>query len=391
MAQERPFDFIIFGATGFTGKHCVFQAPKLLAGYKWAVAGRSRPKLELMLREIGTELGADLSAVPIVLADVKDAPSVVELAKLCRVLINCCGPYLMYGEPVVQACIETATDYVDVAAEPQFMELMQLKYHANAQERGVYSISACGFDSILCEMGMIFAEENFMRGMIHSTNIYIRVRDKGPLVGAMLNYGTWHSMVHVYSRNTELAEIREQLFKGQSGFGWPEPRVKSRIILRSPVTRNWYVPFANIDQSVAERTQRHFYAAQQKRPIQVHEYYDLGRTCFVAALAVIGAFFLFLMTRFRFGINLLLNYPRLFSLGHVSKEQGPRRDKYTTSEFEHTFHSEGWLEGELLTQAPTHDLVTVVSGTNPAYGATCVCLLLSALTLITERDAVPGR
>lgn len=131
--MSRPFDFIIFGATGFTGKYCVFQAPKLLAGYKWAVAGRSRPKLEAMLKDIGTELGVDLSSTSILLADVANRPSLSKLTSQCRVLINCCGPFVMYGEPVVQACIESATDYVDVAAEPQFMEKMQLEYHAGAE------------------------------------------------------------------------------------------------------------------------------------------------------------------------------------------------------------------------------------------------------------------
>lgn len=386
--HTRPFDFIVFGATGFTGKYCVFHAPKIFSGYKWAVAGRSRTKLDEMLREIGIELGADLSAVPIVLADVKDARSLAHLSQQCRVLINCCGPFLMYGEPVVQACIETVTDYVDVTAEPQFMEAMQLRHHTRAQQQQVYSVSACGFDSLLAEMGMIFAEENFYKGTMHSTSIYITVRDEGPLLGSMLNYGTWHSMVPVFSKKNkkELDEIRKQ----QTPFEWPEPKLKKRIVHRSPVTGNWYVPFANVDQGVAKRTQRHWHDTQKKRPVQMREYYDLGRTWIVPALAVIGASFLYLITRFEFGVKLLLNYPYIFSLGHVSKE-APKREKYSTSHFRHTFHSKGWLHGESMAERPTHELVTVVSGMNPAYGATCVCLLLSALTLATERDAIPGR
>ena len=43
----------------------------------------------------------------------------------------------------------------------QFMELMEEKYHQEAKEAGVFVVSACGFDSIPCDMGVRFAEENF--------------------------------------------------------------------------------------------------------------------------------------------------------------------------------------------------------------------------------------
>ena len=38
---------------------------------------------------------------------------------------------------------------------------MQLMYDKAAREAGVYIISACGFDSIPSEMGLIFAQNNF--------------------------------------------------------------------------------------------------------------------------------------------------------------------------------------------------------------------------------------
>lgn len=38
---------------------------------------------------------------------------------------------------------------------------MQLKYHKEAEEAGVYIISACGFDSIPNDMGVVFLQKNF--------------------------------------------------------------------------------------------------------------------------------------------------------------------------------------------------------------------------------------
>lgn len=388
---SREFDFIIFGASGFTGKYCVLQAPNLFTGYKWAVAGRHRSKLKSMLLEIETELGEDLSTVPVVIADVTDDQSLHKMAQRCRVLINCCGPYLIYGEPVVLACIHSRTDYVDACAEAQFMEKIQLKYHAEARERDVYVVNACGYDSVICEMGLHFSEQQFS-GTLHSAKVYVRIWDEGPLIGATVNYGTWHSMVKVFSENSSLVEIRRELFKDQH-FEFPAPKMSTKIIHKSPVTNKWYVPFANIDQGVSERTQRHFYTTEKKRPIQLREYYCLGRTIIPCLVAVFYATILFLITRFKWGVQLLLDHPEIFSLGNASKS-GANRAKYTTAQFEHTFHCEGWYGDEHEDekgQLPTHDMIMVVQGTNPAYRVTCICLLLSALTLIRERDHIPDR
>jgi hypothetical protein len=38
---------------------------------------------------------------------------------------------------------------------------MQLKYNGEAQKSGVYVISACGFDSIPAEAGVLFAKDKF--------------------------------------------------------------------------------------------------------------------------------------------------------------------------------------------------------------------------------------
>jgi len=55
----RPYELVVFGATGFTGKyiseHVVTSLPSDL---KWAIAGRSRSKLESLRFEL-KQLNAD--------------------------------------------------------------------------------------------------------------------------------------------------------------------------------------------------------------------------------------------------------------------------------------------------------------------------------------------
>lgn len=75
--------------------------------------------------------------------------------------MNCCGPYRFYGEALIKACISAGTHHVDVSGEPQYMELMQLNYDQLAREKGIYIISACGFDSIPADVGTNFVENHF--------------------------------------------------------------------------------------------------------------------------------------------------------------------------------------------------------------------------------------
>lgn len=45
---------------------------------------------------------------------------------------------------------------------------MQLEYHKAAQEKGIYIVSACGFDSVPSDLGVIFLQDNFDGNYIDS-------------------------------------------------------------------------------------------------------------------------------------------------------------------------------------------------------------------------------
>lgn len=165
MEMVNKLHIIVFGASGFTGKHTipyVYQFSKIDGrSLTWGIAGRSEKKLRETLDEVSKKLESDLSKIPVIIADVNDEHSLRKMAEHAEIVINCCGPYRFYGEPVVKACIEAGSNYVDVSGEPEFIEKMQLKYHNSAQEKGIYVISACGFDSIPADMGVIYLQSRF--------------------------------------------------------------------------------------------------------------------------------------------------------------------------------------------------------------------------------------
>ncbi|GBP52605.1 Lipid droplet localized protein [Eumeta japonica] len=156
-------DVVIFGATGFTGKHALMETIRISKSIPltWGIAGRSQRKLQSLIEDVSKKMDENLLSARIIVADVNNQQSLKEMTAQAKVIANCCGPFRLYGEQVVKACIETKTHYVDVSGEPQFMETMQLVYDAAARDAGVYVVSACGFDSVPNDMGVVFLQQNF--------------------------------------------------------------------------------------------------------------------------------------------------------------------------------------------------------------------------------------
>lgn len=78
-----------------------------------------------------------------------------------------------------------------------------------------------------------------------------------------------------------------------------------------------------------------------------------------------------LLTKFSFGRKLLLDYPKLFSLGFFSHE-GPTEETMKNTKFSITFFGQGWPKEESLpepsdqhTTLPSKKLVTRVTASNP--------------------------
>nr|CAD7603121.1 unnamed protein product [Timema genevievae] len=391
--EGSKLDLVVFGATGITGKYTVLQLVELatdVGDLKWGVAGRSQDKLESVLRQISSKTGKDLSKIKIILADVTDLLSLRNMTSQTRVLINTVGPYKLYGEPVVKACIDGGCHYVDVSAEPQFMERMQLEYHEAAKQKNVYIINACGFDCIPVDLGTVFLVNNF-KGDVNSVECYLEVWQKNFMMGSAINYGTWHSAVYLMSEVEELKSIRKKLFPDCGPKMHPTLKHKW-FVHKNKAVGGWSVPFPTADRSVIARSQRYFLQHNKQRPIQLFSYVTFPYLLLALAVWVLGGLLL-LAAKFKAGREFILKHPRLLSGGLVGFD--PSEKAMSNLYFSFTLYGKGWKDKmteptDQHTEKPNRTLVVKVSGNNPAYGATCVALVLSAVTVVQQADKMPA-
>ncbi|XP_061393624.1 saccharopine dehydrogenase-like oxidoreductase [Musca vetustissima] len=271
MSVEK-LDAIIFGATGFTGQVVVEDAVDIFRDFKWGIAGRNESKLKDLLVKVGKRTQQDLSHIPIIVADVSDQKSIENMAKKCKIVLNCCGPYRFYGEVVVKACIDAGTHHVDVSGEPQYFNGMQLKYNDLAQQNGSYIVSTCGFESIPAELGVQYAEKNFP-GTVNSVELYWESKpnyqDKSSK--AILHTGTWESAIYAMQHAKEMLTLEKKVntekIPSLSPKLWMRPYAHQTEGLKS-----YFAPFPVTDRGVVQRSQRLAYAYDKKRPIQFEIY-----------------------------------------------------------------------------------------------------------------------
>ena len=166
MAQgSRQYECIVFGATGYTGKYTAEHiTTHLPADFRWAVAGRSESKLKALVDELKS-MNADRQPPNIEVAQL-DKHDLVNLAKKTKILITTVGPYHLCGTPVMDACAETGTHYLDVSGEVPWVYDMVHKYHETAKKNGAIVIPQNGIESAPTDL-MCWMLVNFIREQLN--------------------------------------------------------------------------------------------------------------------------------------------------------------------------------------------------------------------------------
>jgi short subunit dehydrogenase-like uncharacterized protein len=361
MPSARPFDIVVFGATGYTGgltaEYLARQAP---AGTHWALAGRSREKLEAVRRRL-TAINPACATLELLTADAAEPETLKRVAEATRGVNTTVGPYSQHGEPLVAACAAAGTDYVDLTGEPEFVDSMWLKYHEQAVASGARLIHCCGFDSIPHDLGAYFTVQQLPENVPVRIEGFVRA-------GGTFSAGTYHSAINAFARmrqavkNARDRKAREQRPEGRkigaTGGG----------IRYDKELKTWVVPFPSVDPQVVRRSAA---ALDRYGPDFRYGHYIQVKSLAMVAGLLGGVSTLFALAQ--------LKPTRNWLLSKKSSGEGPTPEQRAKAWFRVRFHGEGGGKR----------VVTEVTGGDPGYGETSKMLAESALCLAF--DNLPKR
>ncbi|MFF4946886.1 saccharopine dehydrogenase family protein [Streptomyces rubiginosohelvolus] len=352
----RPLDVVLFGATGFVGaltaEYLAAHAP---AGLRWALAGRSRTKLE-KLRERLTAIAPRCADLQLLETDADDAEALAELAASTRVVATTVGPYLRYGEKLVAACTEAGTDYADLTGEAEFIDRMYLEHDARARETGARIVHACGFDSVPHDLGAYFTVKQLPEDVPLAVDGFVRTN-------AVFSGGTFASALTAMGRGPQmLAAARERRLH--------EPRVVGRRVSTpagsphfSGETGTWALPLPTVDPTIVGRSAR---ALERYGPDFRYRHFASVKTLPMALGAPVAIGGLVAAAQMA-GV-------REWLMSRYEPGQGPDEERRGRSCFTVRFVGEGG----------GRRVFTEVSGGDPGYGETAKILAESAVCLALD-------
>ena len=191
---ERDLSVVVFGATGVTGRLvAAYLSTRSAEGdLRWAAAGRDPSKVERVIGELGA------SAPEVIAADVEDRESLREMASRTRVVLNLVGPFTIYGEPVIEACIAAGADYVDLTGEIGFIRRMIDAHQDAARAAGVKVVNVSGFEALPPDLAVLLAAETARERWseeLATADVDVEINPPKGRIGAadMLSGGTMQS------------------------------------------------------------------------------------------------------------------------------------------------------------------------------------------------------
>lgn len=132
----RPYEAIIYGAYGYTGKliteECKAKAMNVL------LAGRDRAKLQTL---------SDATDLPFEVCNINDSSGLSSLLRKAKIVIHCAGPFQPTAKQMIEACLVAGTHYLDITGEFTVFEMLA-GYDSRAKEMGILVMPGVGFDVV---------------------------------------------------------------------------------------------------------------------------------------------------------------------------------------------------------------------------------------------------
>ncbi len=360
MNKIKEYDFVVYGATGFTGKLVVEYLVHKYSNnsqIKWALAGRNLEKLESVAVSKNVPEGTGLLEV-----DSNNIASIEEMISKTKCVLTTVGPYQLYGNDIVSACAKSGIDYVDLCGEPGWMHEKINELTETARETGSRIVFSCGFDSIPFDLGVLFLQNEVTRRYGKpSVNVRGRVRE----MNGEFSGGTAASLgatMAALKEKPELFAVLANPFSLSNGFAGPDQPADNKPIFDDKLD-TWVAPFfmAPINTKNVHRSNalmNHMYG----KDFCYNEMWVMGPGDDGKAAA-----------DFISSSNPLSNAPK--------PGEGPSRESRENGNYDILFCGD-------INDESVH--VSVVGDMDPGYGSTSKMIAESAICLVKECEDLNG-
>ena len=128
--------FLLYGANGYTGELIARYAAEY--NLKPILAGRRKEAVEPIANKYN---------LPYLVFDLNDSNFLKDALQKVSLVVHAAGPFEFTAKPMIEACLETQTHYIDINGDIAVFEFLK-KYDAQAKEKGVMIMPGVGFDVV---------------------------------------------------------------------------------------------------------------------------------------------------------------------------------------------------------------------------------------------------
>ena len=372
------------GATGFTGKLVVEYLIKNYGieneNFTWAIAGRDKNKLERVLSSL-KDVDPNSNKIPTLIVDSHDTISLDKMTSISRLVISTVGPYLKFGEALVESCVKNSTHYCDLTGEVPFIRKSIDAFDLKAKKNNCRIVHSCGFDSVPSDIGVLLLQMNSLKKFnkpCDEVNLYVR-SIRGGLSG-----GTIDSMISIYDYMGSNPD-HQKLLKSPFSLN-PRDSIKNNT--RQPSLKSvkwdgdiqrWLCPFimAGFNSKIVRRTNAitdHRYGIDF-RYSEVSSF-KKGLTGFLKAMVM---FIGLVIIQISLKVRPLLWFLRKFFLPLPG--EGPSRE----------IRDNGFFKLDIIGSMDNIKKIrfTVTGEGDPGYSATAKMITESALSILLDEDRIP--
>lgn len=276
------------------------------------------------------------------------------------------------------------------------MDRMLLKHHDEAVEAGVVICSACAFDSVPADLGVLFAAKQFGDGAVCASVESFLTFEYDEALGAAAHTTTYEAAVHGFGSIGDLKKIRAELKEKYPPSNLPliGPKlVREDGSFFDQRVEMYGLPFPGADASVVRNSQRILLQDADDRRLapQYAAYVGFASRYWHCVTMLCGGLFACLAGCGQCGRSCLLGCPGCFTCGAFTAE-GPSQSQMEACSFKMKMIAKGYSSIDKAAAEPQvppdMEIRTMVSGPEPGYVATPIIFLAVADTVLEERAAL---